>query len=242
MQRYFIDELDIEKKSALLTDNDFHHIKNVMRHKIDDHIIVCNKQGVCYESSITHFEDKQVVVKLIEEKLSNDLPLQVTIAQAVIRRERFEYMIQKSSELGVTSIIPTLMKNVIIKLDQKKMNKKVERWNILAKEACEQSHRNQLAKVQNITQLKLIDLSTYDKVIVAYEKKNQSTNLKKVLKDKPQNILAIIGPEGGFTPKEIAYLEEFSNVSLVGLGRRILRSETASSYLLSVLSYEYEMK
>ncbi len=240
MQRYFIDELDIQNKRCLITTSDCHHIKTVMRSKINDTIIVCNKNGICYKAVIDSFEDG-VACTLSDELPSNDLNIKVDIAQAIIRRERFEYMIQKSTELGVNKIIPTKMKNVIVKIDDKKQGKKIERWNILAKEASEQSHRNYLSSVSEINTLKQIDFSIYDKVLVAYEKENNSTNLSKVLSKELKNICVVIGPEGGFTEKEIEYLEQQPNAELVGLGKRILRSETASSYILSVISYVYEM-
>lgn len=240
MQRYFIEELDLTNKRCLITSSDEHHIKTVMRSKINDTIITCNKEGICYKAIIKSFSNG-VECTLTEELPSNDLIVNVDIAQAIIRRERFEYMIQKSTELGVRKIIPTKMKNVIIKIDEKKQHKKIERWNTLAKEASEQSHRNNLATVSDILTLKQINYQDYDTVLVAYEKENQSTNLKTVLTKELKNILVVIGPEGGFTPNEIEYLETIKNVELVGLGKRILRSETASSYILSVISYQYEM-
>lgn len=240
MQRYFIEQLDINNNSCEIKTQDVHHIKNVMRNKVGDEIIVCDSNGVCFISRITDISNT-VKCALKESVQSNDLPVNVDIAQALIRRERFEYMIQKSTELGVRNIIPVKMRNSIIKLDSKKQDKKIERWNILAKEASEQSHRNILSHVDNIHTLKEINYEHYDLVLVAYEKENSSTVLKSLLSNFYQNILIVIGPEGGFTEQEIQYLESIKNSHLVGLGKRILRSETASSYILSVLSYVYEM-
>jgi len=241
MQRYFIEKLNLNQKTAVLDKNDYHHIKNVMRLKVNDEIIICNNQGNCYKSLIIQFEDNTVLCQLHDEVVSNDMDVKVDIAQALIRRERFEYMIQKSTELGVNTIIPTIMKNVIIKLDQRSQPKKLARWNTQAKEASEQSHRNRLAKVDSITRLQDLNFKDYDVVLVAYEKENNSSHLRSVLQNEYKNILVVIGPEGGFTNSEIEYLSQVENMEFVGLGRRILRSETASSYILSILSYEYEM-
>lgn len=240
MQRYFIEKIDISNNQAILTDGDFHHVKNVMRGRIGDEIIVCDYE-VCYQVTITDITKKEIITildTLLEQKKQ---PYKCDIAQALIRRERFEYMLQKATELGVNTIIPTNMKNSIIKLQDNKKDNKVTRWNAITKEASEQSHRSTLSSVSDIKALKELNYKDYDIVLVAYEKEAKSTSLKEVLKDTYQNILVVIGPEGGFDPKEIEYLESLENAKLIGLGPRILRSETASSYILSVLSYEYEM-
>lgn len=240
MQRYFIKELDIDNLKCVIDTKDVHHIKTVMRSKIGDNIIVCDSFENCFQATITELSN-EVICKLEEKLPSRELPVKVDIAQALIRRERFEYMIQKSTELGVDTIIPIYTKNVIIKLDDKKQDKKVDRWSILAKEASEQSHRSKITTIKDITNLFEISFNHYDKVLVAYENEHQSNNLFKVLQTKPQNLCVVIGPEGGFTKKEIDKLSSIPNIEFVGLGNRILRSETASSYILSVISYVYEM-
>lgn len=242
MQRYFIEKLHLESKEAFLVGNDFHHIKNVMRSKIGDYIIVCDNHDICFKSKIVSFENNQV--KTIFEELvpTTELPVVVDIAQALIRRERFEYMLQKSTELGAHTIIPVKMKHSIVQLEDKKEKKKIERWNKITKEASEQSHRNHNVMVDEVTGLRNIDFKSYDVVLVAYEKENQSTALEGCLTKNIKRILVVIGPEGGFHNSEIDFLQSFTNVCFVGLGKRILRSETASSYILSVISFVYEMR
>ena len=172
MQRYFIDKLNEKEMTAILTDGDFHHIKNVMRCKVDDQIIVCDKDGACYKSSIMFFADNIVKCRLDESMSDNDLPVRVDIAQALIRREKFEYMLQKSTELGVNYIIPTITKNVIVKLDGSKADKKVKRWNLITKEASEQAHRSSLSTVTDVIRLEDLNYGEYDKVLVAYEQEH----------------------------------------------------------------------
>lgn len=241
MQRYFLDIVDGVKKT-FIEGQDYHHITHVMRSKVNDKIIVCNLNGKCYKAIILSFHEKKVEV-LLEDAIPQSIkPITIDIAQALIRRERFELMLQKSTELGVSTIYPLLLKNCVVKLDANKEQKKIERWNKITKEASEQSHRSSLAFVQEVTNLQKLDYSSYDVVFVAYEKEQASNQLKTYLKhNTPSKILSIIGPEGGFDPSEITYLSSIDNVVFIGLGPRILRSETASSYLLSVLHYELEM-
>jgi len=209
-----------------------------MRNSVGDEIIVCDNNS-CFNALISDILNEKIICDL-GEKLENFTTFYCDIAQALIRRERFEYMVQKSSELGVHHIIPTIMKHSIVKINQNKQEEKVLRWNKIAKEASEQSHRFFQAVVKDVYGLSEIPYQEYDLVLVAYEKEKGSIKLKDVLVKPYHKILVVIGPEGGFDPSEIAFLEDLDNSVLVGLGPRILRSETASSYILSVLSYAYE--
>lgn len=243
MQRYFTKTLDIDNKEALLTSSDFHHIKNVMRNNVQDEIIVCDLSENCYKSQIQYFDEskKEVLVNLVEVLPSNELQVKVDLAQGLIRRERFEYVLQKTTELGINRIIPVSSKYSIIKLSNKE-SKKLDRWNKITKEASEQSHRSALVTVESVKKsFKEIDYSLYDQVLIAYERENNSKELKNVLLEEVKSILIVIGPEGGLHEDEIKYFKSLDNTYFVGLGRRILRSETASSYLLSVIGYMYEI-
>jgi 16S rRNA (uracil1498-N3)-methyltransferase len=241
MQRYFIKTMNVKENTASIVGADFHHIKNVMRSKQGDNLIVC-QDGVCYIATINEITAEAVLCSLQKEIPSDSKEYTVTIAQGLIRRERFEYMLQKSTELGVDKIIPMMSQYSIIKVDSQKGIAKVDRWNKITKEASEQSHRNIQSIVTQIQDIRSIQYNQFDLVLVAYERENMSHTLKQILQDKFKNILVLIGPEGGLSEVEIQFLSGYSNVEFVGLGQRILRSETASSYILSVLNYQYEMK
>lgn len=239
MQRYFTDL--IKNKQAILKESDHHHIKNVMRFRVGDEVSVCDMNGHCFNGTFQSIKE-EIVVSLSNELPSTELPCTVSIAQALIRRERFEYMIQKATELGMHHLIPINTKYSIVDVEEKKAAKKMERWQKIMLEASEQSRRNMVPVVDEIQHLKELDLTSYDAVFVAYEQKRQNKSLKTILENQPfKNILLIVGPEGGFHPNEIKELSTQKNVHLIGLGKRILRSETASSYFLSVLSFVYEL-
>ena len=241
MQRYFTDNFNMKDNKATLISADFHHVKNVMRSKIGDHIIVCDLNKNCYRSTITALSN-EVVVSLTEKLEDKELPVNIDIAQGLIRRERFEYMLQKSTELGVRNIIPVKSKYSIVQLDSKKQTKKQDRWNKITKEASEQAHRSIIVRVNDIhTSFKTIPYQDYDLVLVAYEEENNSKNLQSCIDKSHKNILVVIGPEGGLHPEEITFFKTLDNVEMVGLGKRILRSETASTYVLSVLGFRFEM-
>lgn len=154
-----------------------------------------------------------------------------------------DYIFQKATEIGVKQIYPVVSNRVIVKLDDNTATKKVERWNKIVYEASKQSKRTIIPKVENVIFLKdICNLCTnYDIILLAYEEDN--TNLKEILKEckknKFKNIGIIIGPEGGFDISEVELLKCDKIVS-VSLGKRILRTETASLALLSNIFYELE--
>jgi 16S rRNA (uracil1498-N3)-methyltransferase len=239
MQRYFTNL--IKEKQAILKPEDHHHIKHVMRFKVGDEVSVCDLEGHCYLGTFQEIQD-QIVVSIANELPSTELPLRVSIGQALIRKDRFEYMLQKATELGMHRVIPLNTKYSIVDLDEKKAAKKRERWQKIVLEASEQSRRNLVPSVEEIIDLKDLDLSPYDAVFVAYEQAQESKSLHQLLETTSySNILLLVGPEGGFHPKEIERLKAYEKVHIGGLGKRILRSETASSYFLSVVSYVYEL-
>merc|ERR1711879_1125444 len=213
MQQYFVDK--IENNQALITGQDAHHIKNVMRCNIGDNFRVCNR-GTCYFGTIEELTKTAVLVFLGEAYQSTELKIKVDIAQSLIKREKFELMIQKSSELGVRNIVPIKAKNSVVKINSNKEDSKIKRWNTIAKEACEQSERSRKASVESPKTLKEVDYTLYDKVYVLYAREdNKQLSFDNVLFDK---VLVVIGPEGGFAKEEIEYLDSLENSEVVSLG------------------------
>lgn len=240
MQRYFIESMNIEKKTAVVQGADFYYIKNVLQSEIGDRIIVCH-DGFCFKATIVSFIDDEVQCSL-EIKLEYLLrDYQITIAQGLIGLEGFEKSLKSSTELGADYIIPMTSDNSSIELNSQWVASKTDLWNGIAKEASQQAHRNTKSTVLPIEKLHSLKFKSYDIVLVAHEKEYMSHSLKFILQKKFKKILILIGPKDGLSEEEIQYLSGYGNVEFIGLGHRILRSETASSYILSVLNYEYEM-
>jgi 16S rRNA (uracil1498-N3)-methyltransferase len=137
--------------------------------------------------------------------------------------------------------VPYIAKRSIPVLDDKNTSKKLERWNMIAKEACEQSKRNKLVKV--LEPVKLKELLNYKSELnlIAYEDLNcvGSSHFYSLIEKNPKSITIVVGPEGGFDSSEVAFLNENDFIS-VSLGKRILRSETAPLYMLSVIGFMNE--
>lgn len=234
MQRYFV--TNKENNIFTLTSDDSYHITTVMRMKLQDKIeIVCNEK--IYLSEIIELIPV-VKAKIIEEiETNNELSFYVTIAQSLVKEQKMDYILQKTTELGVSEIIPYMADRSIIKLDNKQ-DKKIERWQKIVKEASEQSKRNYIPTVTKAMSLSnLVNLSDYDiKFLCSVNETSQ--NIKKVLSNLNRNVrmLFVIGPEGGFTNDEEKRFIENGFISL-SLGSSVLRTETASTFIMSVIRY-----
>ena len=235
MQRYFVSNK--EDNIFTLNNDDSHHVINVMKMKTDDRIEVVFDSNLFIAAIISL--DIPVRCKIVEEISNEALSIpNVIIAQALVKEQKMDYILQKSCELGVYEIIPTITSRSIIKID-KNDDKKVIRWNKIMKEASEQSKRVNIPKVANITSLK--DLITVDaKYKFLCSVNENSKSIKSVLSNAniSDTILFVIGPEGGFDKSEEEYLIDNGFVSIT-FGKNVLRTETSSSFILSVINYEF---
>ncbi|MBQ9448622.1 MAG: 16S rRNA (uracil(1498)-N(3))-methyltransferase [Acholeplasmatales bacterium] len=243
MQKYFISEEDFANNR--ITSDDVFHIKNVMRGKIGDEVLVgCN--GKSYLVKLTKISS-EVNFEIVEEKIGNhELPISVSIYQGYPKSDKIEEIIKHSTELGATSIVPTLMKRSVFKLDEKKKDSKLIRFQRIAKEAAEQSFRDVVPEIKDIVKLNRVDFSAFNKRILCFEedaKEGEASNFKSVITslEPGDNVAVVIGPEGGIDLDEVEWLKSQGFVSCA-VGPRILRTETVVFYVLSAISYEMELK
>ena len=234
MQRYFAKE-KIDNQ-FILYDSDIHHIKNVMRYKINDQI------EVAYNGNIHICNIKSISPLMLEiiNKIEEDrkMKIDLTIAVSLVNEQKMDLILQKLTELGVSRIIPIKTERSIVKLDEQKASKKIARWQMICKEASEQCKRIDIPKVNQIISLKeLKNISNDLKLICSLNAETKPLNY--YLKDNVKEVLFIVGPEGGFTKDEEAYLLS-NNFKPVSLGKRVMRVETATMYVASVINYIYE--
>lgn len=231
MQRYFAKD-KINNKIILL-DSDMYHITKVMRMNIGDEIEVIYDKKLYLCKIINNYEIE--TVKEVEE--DNELNIDITIAIGMVKEQKFDLILQKLTELGVKEIIPLAMERSIIKLDSSKINKKLDRWNMICKEASEQSKRNIIPKVKEPMSLKeLVSLDYDTKLICSVKQKENFINYYLQQEEKCAKMLVVIGPEGGISDKEEQFLNDNNFIS-VSLGNRVLRVETAAIYVASVINY-----
>lgn len=233
MQRYFVDGNYSDRLT--LSSADSHHIKNVMRMNVSDKIeVVLDGRLFLYEIATL---DNNVVVEKVEE-LNNDvdLKLKVSIAQALVNEQKMDYILQKSCELGVYSIIPLNTTRSVVKIDGKE-EKKINRWKKIVKEASEQSKRVSIPKISKVLDIDELIKLDYDLKILC-SVNEMTTSIKKVLSNvgSCDRILFVIGPEGGFTKPEERKLIDNGFIS-VSFGKTVLRTETASIFIMSIINY-----
>jgi len=245
MQRYFVEPDHFFADEITIVGDDVHHIVNVMRAKEGDEIYVSDGSGRSARAALVTLSAKEVkaqVLELLDERC--ELPIRITIGQGLPKGEKMEWILQKGTELGAYSFFPFSSERTIVKLDAKKEAKKVERWSKIVKEAAEQSHRTVLPELLPPATFRevLKTAGAYTRCAIAYEKEGTAT-LHKVFDElkTEDTLLVLIGPEGGFSPEEVA-LAEANGFLPISLGSRILRTETASQYVLACASYQFERK
>lgn len=233
MQRYFVKEK--QKDKFILEQSDIHHIKNVMRYKTNDKIeVVYDKKT--YICNIDDISDCSLsIVKLIEE--NNELDIELIVACSLVKEQKMDLILQKLTELGVSKIIPLKTERSIVKLDQKRENKKIIRWQAICKEASEQSKRNSVPIVTDVLDLKDLIYEDADlKLLCSVNEKNNLINNYLQNHQNCAKMIVVIGPEGGFSDKEEAFLID-NGYNRVSLGNRVLRVETATIYVASIINF-----
>jgi len=236
-KRFIVKDNNIKKveNNIVIYGEEAHHI-NVLRYRVKDNVYIND-----YLVEITKLDKDYVEGIIIGSLEQKGVPLKnITLMPAYLKSDKMEYVVQKAVELGVKEITPVMSKNCVVKLDDKDRIKKVERLNKIAKEAVEQCGRADEVMVNNVENLSRMDFNKYEAVLICHEASNNS--LKEAIKEISgvNNIAIIVGPEGGLDENEVKELVSNNNNSfVVSLGQRILRAETASFAILSILWYEF---
>ena len=243
MPRFFITQDQVFDDHISIIGNDAHHIARSLRMAIGEKITVCNMQGTEYECEISSFnDDSEVVAKIISQKASENEPkIFITLYQALPKGDKFDTIIQKAVECGVSKIVPFQSERCIVKIKNEAESKKRERRQKISAEAAKQCGRSVIPSVCDPINFEEMIQSAKSSDLILFCYENEGTKpLGKILKeqfetnDYPENISIIIGSEGGFSIKEAEYAKE-NGAILTGLGKRILRTETASGFVLSCI-------
>ncbi|NLC87422.1 MAG: 16S rRNA (uracil(1498)-N(3))-methyltransferase [Clostridiaceae bacterium] len=246
MQKFFVENEQIEDKIIRIIGNDVNHISNVLRMKKTDKIQIGNKEtSENYIAEIKEMKKNEIIAIKIEEIQENsESNVKIDLYQGLPKADKMELIIQKTTEIGIDKIIPIDMVRCVVKLDSKEEKKKIERWQKIAEVAAKQSKRGKIPEIKNKIKIKeLADkINEYDIFLVAYEEENINTlkqELKKIETKKEYKIGILVGPEGGIAKEEINMLKEIK-AKTVTLGKRILRTETAPIVIVSNILYELE--
>lgn len=249
VQRYFVTETLVLNEAAKLSEEDYHHLVHVMRHKVGQKIecvSLATESAFLCEISLIDPDLKQVQVTPINElNMRVELPVEIVIACGFSKRDKMEWIVQKGTELGAHRFIFFQSRYSVVKLVEKKQADKTARLQKIAQEAAEQAHR---------THIPTVTIETFDQLlmeekaigVVAFEESakvgEQNTLVRSfdqlAAKDK---LICVFGPEGGLHPEEVNRLNAVNYFS-AGLGPRIMRAETAPMYVLAAASYHFELQ
>jgi len=251
MQRFFVRPEDIEGDIIKIYGDDANHIAHALRSKVGDVFLISplseEGQQIEYLCEITGFAKGLVTFKVIKSSVcQTEPPYRARLFMALPKGDKMEYIIQKSTELGVCEITPVITERCIVKIDPhevEKNEKKVQRWQKIAEAAASQSGRGIIPKINMpiVYREAVKEAKSSPLAFLCYEG-DGTTPLPEILKtefDIP-DISFIIGSEGGFSIKEVEIAKE-EGLMLAGLGKRILRCETAPLFVLSSISFAFEL-
>ena len=235
MQRYFV---SYDNGKIVFNEQDIFHIQKVMRNKVGDEIeIVYDNKAFLVAIDNLNPLNVHIINPILND---SELPHELTLFFPLTKSDKIELVIQKATEIGASKIYLYRANRSVVKLDNEAFNKKLDRFNKIAKEASEQCHRLVIPEIVGVLNVKDINKHLSDLNLVAYElDAGKTSSFYDELENAKGSISFIVGPEGGFEEYEIKELEDIG-FKRVSLGKRILRMETAAIYGLSVIASHME--
>ncbi len=244
MHHFFVTPEQVKDSRILIEGSDVNHMKNVLRMKVGEELHISDGNNKKYLCEIETMATDSVSALIKEELVSEtELPSKIYLFQGLPKNDKMELIVQKAVELGAYEIIPVVTKRAVVKLDDKKAVKKVERWNSISESGAKQSGRNIVPKVTTVMSYKeaVQYAQQLDVILIPYELAEGMDDTRKVIEAivPGQSIGIFIGPEGGFETEEVEHAIKH-NAKAITLGKRILRTETAGLTTLSILMYRLE--
>ncbi len=244
MHRFFAEPSQIGEKEIRLTGTDVNHIRNVLRMRAGDEILISDGMGTDYRCVLKDIEGDSIQAGICWVLNGNaELPSRITLYQGLPKGDKMELIVQKCVELGVSKIVPVTTRRTVVKLDAKKEQAKRKRWMGISESAAKQSGRGiipEITEMKSFSQA-LEDAKELDICLIPYELAKDMNHTREIFSSvKPGESIGIfIGPEGGFEGDEIEGAIAIG-AKPITLGRRILRTETAGMAVLSMLAYLLE--
>lgn len=245
MYHFFVNQDQVGEETISITGPDVNHMKNVLRMGAGEEILVSNGVDKDYLCEIVSVSSEEVLAKILSvTEGGTELPARLYLFQGLPKSDKMELIIQKAVELGVYEIIPVETKRTVVKLDKKKEESKLKRWQAVSESAAKQSKRLIIPKVSGVlTFRQALEFSEkeLDRTVIPFEHAGNMGATREILKEIQPGMSAgiFIGPEGGFEDFEVE-LAKSHGAKPITLGKRILRTETAGLALLSVLSFQLE--
>ena len=244
MHRFFAEPDQIGEKEIVITGADVNHIRNVLRMRADEEVLIADGQGAEYRCKLTDLGENEVRAQILWKLDGNaELASAVTLFQGLPKSDKMDLIVQKCVELGVDRIVPVSTKRAVVKLDAKKEQTRLKRWNTISESAAKQSGRGVIPEVSGVMSFEkaLEEAKKLDVLLIPYERAEHMAETRRVMGEiRPgQSVGIFIGPEGGFEESEVEEAVA-AGAKAITLGKRILRTETAGLAVMSMLSYLLE--
>lgn len=241
MPRFFAPKENVKGNLIYIDGQEARHILNVMRLRENDKVIVFDGTGKEYTGFIKQTKPKSLTVEIISTRAPKvDTLPEITLAQAILKKEKMDYVIEKATELGVHGIIPLVSERTIVRFESDKAIDKLTRWKKIAIEAAKQCGRCDVPEIKDVQKFynAIDNINNFDLALMGCLSEDTIAFKEAVSDFKTGKIIVFIGPEGDFTPDEILMAKDTS-CKFISLGKRILKSDTAGLFVLSVLNYEF---
>ena len=212
-----------EGKTAELNSDNSHHLNKVLRFPVGKNITVFNGDGFDYKALVQGAKKTTSLQIISKARNNSESKLDLTLAEGIAKGEKMDFLIQKAVELGVTRIIPMKLERCVVRLREEKVQKKIDHWQKIANHACEQSGRSVIVSVSDPVSLEgLLEETSHNGFVLHHRAQIGLSQVQET-----SNATILIGPEGGLTEKEVSD-SEFAGYQSVHIGKRVLRTETAS--------------
>lgn len=244
MYRFFVEKYQIHDGRVDITGEDVNHIRNVLRMRPGEEVLISTGDEWEYTCAIERLEEDRVTLRVEDaSRPGRELASKIWLFQCLPKSDKMETVIQKAVELGAYTVVPVASSRCVVKLDERRAAQKAVRWNAIAEAAAKQSKRLIIPEVRGVMRFRdaLEAAADLDVKLIPYERQDGMEGTRKILNAiRPgQSAAVMIGPEGGFDDAEVQLAREHG-FEPVTLGKRILRTETAGMTMLSILMYLLE--
>lgn len=240
MPRFFIAPDQIVDDRLHLTGGDAHHAAKVLRLGPGDTLTALDGSGWAFQAVIESVTPGEVTARVTARETAPEPPVPITLYQALPKADKLELVIQKGTELGMARLVPVAAHRSVVQIKADKADSKRGRWQKIAQEAAEQSERGRVPTIEAPVAVKDVQLAEGELGLVLSERVEGPSFPRALPATAPAAIAVFVGPEGGWTPEELAQLTG-KGVVEVSLGKRILRTETAGLAALAMVMAAYEL-
>lgn len=244
MQHFFVTPSQVEGERIYIEGSDVNHMKNVLRMRPGEAVEISDGDNLIYRCVVKGYEEGRAILAIQQRMpVDTELPCRITLFQGLPKQDKMELIVQKAVELGASQVVPVATRRSVVKLDENKAAKKLQRWQQIAESAAKQAGRGYIPQISSVLSYPeaLEKAGGLDVLLIPYELAEGMEEARKVVASiaQGQSVGIIIGPEGGFEKEEVdAAIHQ--GAKAITLGRRILRTETAGLAILSILMFHLE--